>query len=63
MGRILTNGKKNTCFESNSYEIGLLLKKLGSYKRIMEATVDELRAVPGIGRKTAESVCRQLHEG
>ncbi|XCN74617.1 MAG: excinuclease ABC subunit UvrC [Candidatus Electrothrix aestuarii] len=41
----------------------LLLKKLGSYKRIMEATVDELSAVPGIGRKTAESVYRQLHEG
>ncbi|MCI5143837.1 MAG: excinuclease ABC subunit C, partial [Candidatus Electrothrix sp. ATG1] len=41
----------------------LLLKKLGSYKRIMEATVDELRAVPGVGRKTAESLYRQLHEG
>jgi excinuclease ABC subunit C len=40
----------------------LLLKKLGSYKRIMEATVDELCAVPGIGRKTAESVFQQLHE-
>ncbi len=41
----------------------LLLKKLGSYKRIMETTVDELSAVPGIGRKTAESVYRQLHKG
>ncbi|MCI5158813.1 MAG: hypothetical protein D3906_10320, partial [Candidatus Electrothrix sp. AUS1_2] len=41
----------------------LLLKKLGSCKRIMEATVDELSAVPGIGRKTAESVYGQLHEG
>ncbi|MDU9049621.1 MAG: excinuclease ABC subunit UvrC [Candidatus Electrothrix sp. Rat3] len=40
----------------------LLLKKLGSYKRIMAATVDELAEVPGIGRKTAESVYRQLHE-
>ncbi|MCI5149835.1 MAG: excinuclease ABC subunit C, partial [Candidatus Electrothrix sp. MAN1_4] len=39
----------------------LLLKKLGSYKRIMEATVEELSAVPGIGRKTAESVYGQLH--
>jgi len=41
----------------------LLLNKLGSYKRIMEATVDELSAVPGIGRKTAESVYGQLHKG
>ncbi len=41
----------------------LLLKKLGSYKRIMEATIDELSAVPGIGRKTAESVYGQLHQG
>jgi excinuclease ABC subunit C len=40
----------------------LLLKKLGSYKRIMDATVEELAAVPGIGRKTAESVYRQLHQ-
>ncbi|WP_446008301.1 excinuclease ABC subunit UvrC [Candidatus Electrothrix sp.] len=40
----------------------LLLKKLGSYKRIMEATVDELSTVPGIGRKTAESVYGQLHK-
>jgi excinuclease ABC subunit C len=40
----------------------LLLKKLGSYKRIMEATVDELYAVPGIGKKTAESVYQQLHK-
>lgn len=40
-----------------------LLKRLGSYKRIMKATVDELSVVPGIGRKTAESVYRQLHGG
>lgn len=40
----------------------LLLKKLGSSKLITDATVDELAAVPGIGRKTAESVYRQLHE-
>ena len=40
----------------------LLLKKMGSYKRIMEATVEELSAVPGIGKKTAESVYEQLHE-
>ncbi|MCI5138808.1 MAG: excinuclease ABC subunit C, partial [Candidatus Electrothrix sp. AR1] len=41
----------------------LLLNKLGSYKRIMAATVDELTEVTGIGRKTAASVYRQLHEG
>jgi excinuclease ABC subunit C len=40
----------------------LLLKGLGSYKRIMAATVDELTAVPGIGGKTAASIYNQLHE-
>ena len=39
----------------------LLLKGLGSYKRIMAATVDDLTAVPGIGRKTAASIYSQLH--
>ncbi|MCI5126836.1 MAG: hypothetical protein D3925_20735, partial [Candidatus Electrothrix sp. AR5] len=29
----------------------------------MEATIDELAEVPGIGRKTAASVYSQLHEG
>ncbi|XOF34000.1 MAG: excinuclease ABC subunit UvrC [Candidatus Electrothrix sp. YB6] len=39
----------------------VLLKTLGSYRRIAAATVDELTAVPGIGRKTAESLYAQLH--
>ncbi|MCI5221343.1 MAG: excinuclease ABC subunit UvrC [Candidatus Electrothrix sp. AR4] len=39
----------------------LLLKGLGSYKRIMAATLDDLAAVPGIGRKTAASIYSQLH--
>ena len=39
----------------------LMLKTLGSFKRIMDATVDELTAVPGIGSKLAESIHGQLH--
>ena len=38
-----------------------MLKTLGSFKRIMEATADELTAVPGIGNKLAESIHDQLH--
>jgi excinuclease ABC subunit C len=40
----------------------LMLKTMGSYKRIMESTADELTAVPGIGSKLAESIHQQLHE-
>ncbi len=40
----------------------LMLKTLGSYKRIMEATANELTAVPGIGSKLAESIHSQLHQ-
>ena len=39
-----------------------LLRTLGSYKRIMEATADELASVPGIGSKLAESIHNQLHQ-
>ena len=39
----------------------LMLKTLGSYKRIMEATADELTTVPGIGSKLALSLHKQLH--
>jgi len=39
----------------------LMLKTLGSFKRIMDATTDELTAVPGIGSKLAESIHGQLH--
>jgi excinuclease ABC subunit C len=33
-----------------------LIKKFGSLKRLRAATVEELMAVPGIGRRTAEAV-------
>ena len=39
----------------------LMLKTLGSFKRIMESTADELTAIPGIGSKLAESIHGQLH--
>ncbi len=39
----------------------LLLKTMGSYKRIMEASAPELTAIPGIGSKLAESIYEQLH--
>ncbi len=39
----------------------ILLKTLGSYKRIMEADVDTLAAVPGIGDKLAGFIHEQLH--
>lgn len=40
----------------------LMLKTLGSFKRIMESTADELTAIPGIGSKLAESIHSQLHK-
>jgi excinuclease ABC subunit C len=33
-----------------------LMKQFGSLKRLRAATVEELMAVPGIGRRTAEAV-------
>ena len=33
-----------------------LMKRFGSLKRLRAASVDELMAVPGIGRRTAEAV-------
>jgi len=38
-----------------------LLKKLGSVKRIKEADIDELCAVPGIGSDTAKAVFEHYH--
>lgn len=40
-----------------------LLTHLGSLKRVREATVEELRAVPGMGPAAAESVFAFFHEG
>jgi len=37
-----------------------LLTRFGSLKRLRGATLDEIAAVPGIGRQTAESVARAL---
>jgi len=39
----------------------LLLKTLGSYKRIMASTPEELAAVPGIGPGLATAIYNQLH--
>ncbi|HBI14193.1 MAG TPA: excinuclease ABC subunit C [Desulfobulbaceae bacterium] len=39
----------------------LLLKTFGSIKRIRDASLDELRGVPGIGAALAASIHRQLH--
>ena len=39
-----------------------LLRALGSVKRIGEATVEELAAVPGIGPELAERMYRHLHD-
>jgi len=39
----------------------LLLKTFGSIKRIRDASLEELRRVPGIGPALAASIHRQLH--
>ncbi|RJQ52285.1 MAG: excinuclease ABC subunit UvrC [Actinobacteria bacterium] len=39
-----------------------LLRHFGSYKRILSADLDALRAVPGISEKTAHSIYHQLHD-
>ncbi|MGY1722945.1 excinuclease ABC subunit UvrC [Blastococcus sp. SYSU DS0533] len=39
-----------------------LMKQFGSLKRLRAATVEELMAVPGIGRRTAEAVQRAVAE-
>jgi excinuclease ABC subunit C len=39
-----------------------LMKQFGSLKRLRAATVDELMAVPGIGRRTAEAVQAAIAE-
>jgi excinuclease ABC subunit C len=39
-----------------------LLSTLGSYRRIMAASPEELASVPGIGKKLARSIHNQLHE-
>jgi excinuclease ABC subunit C len=38
------------------------MKQFGSLKRLRSATVDELTAVPGIGRRTAEAVLAAVAE-
>ncbi|MGP3970150.1 excinuclease ABC subunit UvrC [Streptomyces sp. 6N223] len=40
-----------------------LLKHFGSVKRLRSATIEEITEVPGIGRKTAETVVATLAEG
>jgi excinuclease ABC subunit C len=39
-----------------------LMKQFGSLKRLRAATVEELTAVPGIGRRTAEAVLAAVAE-
>ena len=39
-----------------------LMKQFGSLKRLRAATVEELMAVPGIGRRTAEAVQAAIAE-
>jgi excinuclease ABC subunit C len=39
-----------------------LMKQFGSLKRLRAATVEELVAVPGIGRRTAEAVLAAVAE-
>ncbi|MFP5369289.1 MAG: helix-hairpin-helix domain-containing protein, partial [Actinomycetes bacterium] len=39
-----------------------LMKQFGSLKRLRAATVEELMAVPGIGRRTAEAVQKAIAE-
>jgi excinuclease ABC subunit C len=40
-----------------------LLTHFGSLKRLRAATVDDIMAVPGIGRRTAESIVAALATG
>jgi excinuclease ABC subunit C len=39
-----------------------LMKQFGSLKRLRAATIEELTAVPGIGRRTAEAVLAAVAE-
>jgi excinuclease ABC subunit C len=39
----------------------LLLQTFGSFKRVLEAGVEELAAVPGIGHELARQIYRQMH--
>jgi len=39
-----------------------LMKQFGSLKRLRAATIEELMAVPGIGRRTAEAVQAAIAE-
>ncbi|HEV7654880.1 MAG TPA: excinuclease ABC subunit UvrC [Mycobacteriales bacterium] len=38
-----------------------LLRQFGSLKRLRAASVEDIMAVPGVGRRTAEAVCAALH--
>jgi excinuclease ABC subunit C len=40
-----------------------LLKRFGSLRKLRAASVPEIAAVPGFGRRTAEAVYRALHQG
>ena len=40
-----------------------LLRNLGSLRRVMEASTEELMAVPKITRRDAEAICRYFHKG
>ena len=39
----------------------LLLRHFGTFEQIKRASVDDLRTVPGFGKKTAMSIHNQLH--
>ena len=39
----------------------LLLRHFGTFEQINRASVDDLKAVPGLGKKTAMSIHNQLH--
>lgn len=38
-----------------------MLQSMGSYKRILTATIEELTQIPGIGKELAQSIHSQLH--
>src|SRR4051794_27332058 len=40
-----------------------LLTRFGSLKRLRAASVEDIMAVPGVGRRTAEAVCAALRSG